>query len=503
MRICMIVCFLMAHMAGLPQPQADTGGATDPVVELVLPDTNEWGFVFDSGTNGSGEFVDGPGTPPYGIGSVEIAVNNSATGLSFVHPITQTVYFSDVTALAYSTYRAQPAQGALAIAMSFNIDHDLSDGNTAWQGRLTYEPYRTQTVSTTTWQTWNTLESMNTGNWWRSTPTVAPTDQCIQANPCTWDEVLSHWPQMGIHQTYSLVVFKAGSGWSAFRGNIDGWVFGVNGVTTIYDFETRPYAAISVEPSTASQLTVSEDGTDDQFTVVLESPPTAPVTITAVVSDSQSVLSSAALSSTSVVELVFTELNWSVPQTVTVMAIDDQIAETSPHTSVVELSITDTSAPEYVDLTFLRQLEVLITDNDDPGITTIITTDALLVDETGPTSATYGFVLQSEPGAPVTITASVADAQVVLSTDGISFAASVELVFTPDNWNQPRTIYVQAVDDAAIEAPLHTSTIAHTVASPDDLYAPLQIADTEVQIIDNDAAPTWMIFLPVVRSSSS
>ena len=37
---------------------------------------------------------------------------------------------------------------ALAISLGFDIDYDVTDLNTAYQGRLTFEPYYTNTVMT-------------------------------------------------------------------------------------------------------------------------------------------------------------------------------------------------------------------------------------------------------------------------------------------------------------------------------------------------------------------
>jgi hypothetical protein len=68
--------------------------------------------------------------------------------------------------LEYSTLRVSSAHAAQQITLTFNIDYNLTDMDSSFQDRLVYEPYYTQTVVTGVWQTWNTLDSMNTGNWW-------------------------------------------------------------------------------------------------------------------------------------------------------------------------------------------------------------------------------------------------------------------------------------------------------------------------------------------------
>lgn len=149
---------------------------------------------------------------------------------------------SDITKLEYSTYRTS-GNPALAISLQFNIDNDVTDGVTGFQGRLVYEPYHTQTVSTGAWETWNTLNDVagtGTGNWWGS-PNATSTldDVCPQSNPCTWNEVLINFPNIGVHGNPVLgaVILKAGSGGGTFNGNADALTIGVSGDDTTYNFD--------------------------------------------------------------------------------------------------------------------------------------------------------------------------------------------------------------------------------------------------------------------------
>ncbi|MCA9174600.1 MAG: hypothetical protein KDB14_08940 [Planctomycetales bacterium] len=74
--------------------------------------------------------------------------------------------------------------------------------------------------------------------------------------------------------------------------------------------------AVGVSVSPTSGLETSEAGATDQFTVVLQSEPTANVTISITSLDSTE-------GTTSVSQLVFTPANWSTPQTVVVTGVDD------------------------------------------------------------------------------------------------------------------------------------------------------------------------------------
>jgi hypothetical protein len=97
---------------------------------------------------------------------------------------------------------------------------------------------------------------------------------------------------------------------------------------------------------------VTEGGGTDSYTVVLGSQPTANVSVTAS-PDSQETVSPTSL--------VFTPNNWNVPQTITVKAVDDNIAQ-GPHTGTITHSVTSTD-PNFNGVP-VRNVVVHITDND-------------------------------------------------------------------------------------------------------------------------------------------
>lgn len=163
---------------------------------------------------------------------------------------------SNITALSYSTYRQAPEVASPhAIALQLNVDFDLNDASTGYQGRLVYEPYLSgQPVSAATWQSWDT----RAGRWWgtRASVTVngvTTANPCVQSSPCTWSALLTRFPDLGIHQSYGAIVLKAGSGWGAFRGNVDALRISVDGVLTTYDFE-------AVQATPAFRLRIRSEG---------------------------------------------------------------------------------------------------------------------------------------------------------------------------------------------------------------------------------------------------
>jgi Ca2+-binding RTX toxin-like protein len=64
--------------------------------------------------------------------------------------------------------------------------------------------------------------------------------------------------------------------------------------------------------------------------------------------------------------------------------------------------------------------------------------------------------------------------QVVVSVDGSTYAGSLDLVFTPANWNTPQTVYVRAIDDNVIDGDL-TQAFAPQPRTLDGIRGPLTI----------------------------
>jgi predicted extracellular nuclease len=208
---------------------------------------------------------------------------------------------------------------------------------------------------------------------------------------------------------------------------------------------------------------LTEGGATDTYTVVLNSQPTADVTIT-VVNSTQATASPNTLT--------FTSANWNVPQTVTVTAIDDLVVE-GPHSG----SITHTAASadtNYNGIT-IASVSFGVTDNDSAGVTVSPTT--VNVTEGGATD-TYTVVLNTQPTADVTIT-------VVNSTQAT--ASPNTLTFTSANWNVAQTVTVTAIDDLVVEGP-HSGSITHTAASADTNYNGITIASVSFGVTDNDTA---------------
>jgi hypothetical protein len=200
------------------------------------------GWVFFQETTGSstGSMVTGPTTPPIGVGSANLVLGTGSIVLG--KAAYAGVRLDSITSLRYSTYRTSGPASA-AITLQFNIDNNLNDAITSWQGRLVYEPYRSQMVATGNWQTWDTLVTTGSGSWWGSpNPISTLDDQCPQSDPCTWNEVLSRFPNIGVNSVDGAVLLKAGSGGGPADLNVDKLVIN----NDVYDFGPVPTINLGV-----------------------------------------------------------------------------------------------------------------------------------------------------------------------------------------------------------------------------------------------------------------
>ena len=248
----------------------------------------------------------------------------------------------------------------------------------------------------------------------------------------------------------------------------------IGGVTaSITDNDT---ADITITES-AGSTDVTEGGATDTYTIVLESRPTANVTVT-VDPDGQTDLGGGPGTA---VDLIFSPANWSAAQTVTVTAVDDVVAE-GVHTSTISHTVASVDGNyDGFDLSG-DDVSATITDNDSAGVTITESAGATSVIETGATD-TYTIVLDTKPTATVTITVDPDDQ----SSVGAGRDTPVDLTFTTANWSTPQVVVVTAYNDFVDEGG-HTSTITHTAASTDGVYDGIAINDVVANVGDDDVA---------------
>ena len=251
----------------------------------------------------------------------------------------------------------------------------------------------------------------------------------------------------------------------AMAGDYTAEVCSYSGSGTYWvDISTQAPSLLLTE--TGGSTAVTEGGATDTYTVALDRRPGWNVVVTAAATPGRLTVNGGASTT-----LVFTPDNWALPQTVSVAAVDDPVVE-GPHSGTITHTL---SAGDVFDG---PALAVSITDNDAPSVTVTESGGNTSVAEGSTTADTYTVVLGSQPTANVTVTAAVTDGRAT-----VNGAASAALVFTPTNWNVPKTVTVRAVDDAVIEGP-HTSVITHTATGAG--FDGVLIPSVKVNITDND-----------------
>lgn len=230
--------FLIDNMLLNSANDADTDGDADSTTVVVTnANLQGWSF-FNEGPNGSGQFELGPATPPLGGGSANLIVDSTGRHILVTQAYAGT-RLDQISELRYSTYKNTNPDQAIDIGLQFDIDYDSTDANTAYQGRLVFEPYLTGIVPRqNVWQTWHALA----GKWWASRSGANGSNGvCPQSAPCTWPQVLAAFPNASIHANYGLpgaLLFRAGGPWAnGYDGNVDAFTIGVGTTFTNFDFE--------------------------------------------------------------------------------------------------------------------------------------------------------------------------------------------------------------------------------------------------------------------------
>src|SRR6186713_677982 len=232
-----------------------------------------------------------------------------------------------------------------------------------------------------------------------------------------------------------------------------------------------PRRRVPTSPTTASMRVMSRSPTPTTtpFTVVLNTQPTADVTIGLSSSDTTegTVLPAS---------LVFTTANWNVAQTVTVTGVDDALDDGNVTYTIVTAAATST------DVTYngvnASDVTAINLDNDAVGITVTPTTGVTTTEAGG--TATFTIVLNTQPTADVTIGVSSSD-----TTEGTVLPAS--LTFTTANWNVAQTVTVTGVDDALDDGNVAYTIVTAPATSADVTYNGVNASDVAVTNTDDDA----------------
>jgi hypothetical protein len=214
-------------------------------------------------------------------------------------------------------------------------------------------------------------------------------------------------------------------------------------------------------------VAVTEGGATDTYTLVLDSQPPSTVTISLAASNGQVTVSPASVS--------ISPATWNQPRTITVTAVNDNVAEGAQSATIHHTMAGPTGWSGLP----VADVSVAITDNDAPGL--VITSTGGAPDRVTEGGAGDGFNvrLASQPTSTVKVS--------VTTTDAKLNVVYTELTFLPDStdWNTVHLAWFTAPDDA-IASGTRDATITFTVTSGDANYVALAPVQKTMNVVDND-----------------
>jgi hypothetical protein len=245
---------------------------------------------------------------------------------------------------------------------------------------------------------------------------------------------------------------------------------------SVADNDPAPPPEFVITQSGGSTI-VSEAGGTDSYTIHMTAPPSSGSVTLAVSGDGQCDVSPTSLS--------FDGSNFGTPQTITVTAIDDAVAE-GTHTCTIfyDTLIGNENANNTI---------VTVLDDDVAGFTVLESGGSTNVTEGGATD-TITVRLNTAPGQNVTL---------ALSTDGQCAVSPDSLSFNNANYATPQTVTVSAANDAVFEPSPHPCTIFYDVITFDPEYINAEVFNTIVNVNDFVAPPPPTAGVTVTESGGS
>ncbi|MGZ6005325.1 MAG: hypothetical protein ACXWLH_04205 [Candidatus Saccharimonadales bacterium] len=204
----------------------------------VISKPTSWFFYndeTDSIDSTLGTMVNGPDTPPLGMGSAQISVSGTQRRNLATYQFSGTK-LADITELKFSTYNSSAGNGGSANRsgyLNFNVDFNGSD---TWQNRLVFLPIDNGTIHQNQWDTWDAVNGGNalyrySGSVWPGTSTSGDT-------PRTLSDLISFYPGIRIRVTDSWLGIRVGEPYAdGYTENIDNFIFGTASKVTTFDFE--------------------------------------------------------------------------------------------------------------------------------------------------------------------------------------------------------------------------------------------------------------------------
>ena len=202
-------------------------------------------------------------------------------------------------------------------------------------------------------------------------------------------------------------------------------------VTTV-DNEVASFTVTQSGGTTA----VSETGTTDDFSVVLDAAPTQDVVLAVSTTDPTE-------ADVDLPTLTFTPANWDTPQVVTVIGVDDPTVDGTA-TSIVQVQVIDGLSDSAFAGLVDSSVQVTTTNDDVAGFSLAESNNSTVVSETG-TSDTFQVILDRQPETGIVFFTSTN------APDELSVSPAL-LTFTSANWSVPQTVTVTGLDDSITDS---------------------------------------------------
>jgi hypothetical protein len=203
------------------------------------------------------------------------------------------------------------------------------------------------------------------------------------------------------------------------------------------------------------------------FTIVLQSQPTADVTVGLASNRPAEAV-------TDVSSVTFTPANWSTPQVVTVTGVDDAVAGVDQPV-VIATGPAVSNDPRYAGLD-PPDVRLVNEDDDEAGIV-VAPTEGLVTSERGE-AATFAIRLASQPTADVTVP--------IASSRPDEARVDVESVtFTSLNWLVPQAVTVTGVRDEDRDGDQPFEILVGPAVSADPEYQGLDATDVGGTNVDD------------------
>lgn len=246
------------------------------------------------------------------------------------------------------------------------------------------------------------------------------------------------------------------------------------GTTPVASFVFIPGPTPGIHVQPVGVLTTSENGDTANVLVSLDTPPAAPVTLPVTVTPATEV-------SVHPDRLVFTPETWNLPQTLTLVGLDDATVD-GPVPFTLQIGPPQSDDPDYAALQPVLRSGLNL-DNDGGGFE-VLPLEGLVTDETG-REASFTVRLSTPPAAAVRLPLTAQPVTEVAITPA-------ELLFDATSWNIPQTVTVRGLDDPVVDGPVPFAVILGPVSSDDPQWHGRLGPTVRGTNLDNDiAAVLW------------